>query len=111
MYYKPDSEYYLVTKALRSPSFRVNMTLSKNMRTILKGKEEQAVIQGQFRIEYAKGTFDEVTLTYVGEKPLVFAVHLETIDFVKDNGKIINLEPLSLALKLLGAEDDKVWEF
>ena len=85
------------------------MRLTKDPRTKLEAKGGQPVVEGQFKMEYTSGTLDEATMTYVGKKPLVFAAHLEKIEFAKDTGQITNLEPLSQVVKLL-APEDRVWD-
>ena len=39
-------------------------------------------MEGQFKMEMAKGKLDEVTMTYAGNKPLVFAgAHSRKIEY------------------------------
>jgi hypothetical protein len=47
----------------------------------LNAQEGQPILEGQFKMEMAKGKLDEVTMTYAGNKPLVFAAHLEKIEY------------------------------
>ena len=103
--YKPDSHYYIVTKVVKSPNFRVNVKVSSDLRTILAGSREQSVVQGQFQMEFARGKLDEAMLTYLGERPLVFAVHLEELEFVRDNGNLVNMRPLSEVVRVLAPSD------
>jgi hypothetical protein len=83
--YNPDSEYYLVTKVVKSSSLRVKMKASINPQTILEEKQLHPKVVGN----------NEIMLTYDAEKPVVFAVHLVKIRFVKDGSKIIDMKPLS----------------
>ena len=107
--FKPDNEYYVVTRAIKSPNFRVNVKLSKDLSAVLDGYVGQEIVEGQFKMEYAKGRIGEATMSYKGEIPLVFAVHLENIVFDKSNGNIKDLIPLSQVVKVLGPEN-RVWE-
>jgi hypothetical protein len=107
--FKPDNEYYVVTKVIKSPKFRVNVKLSKNLGAVLDGQGGQAIVDGQFKMEYTKGRIGEVTMSYNGIAPLVFAVHLENIVFDQNNGNIMDLIPLSQVIKVLGPEN-RVWE-
>jgi hypothetical protein len=107
--YRSDSEYYIVTKTVKSSNFRVNLKRTKNLATKLSEKIGQPIAGGLFKMELAQGTLDEVTMTYSGKNALVFAVHLERLDFDKGNGAIMRMEALSQAVKLLGKED-RIWE-
>jgi hypothetical protein len=66
-------------------------------------------MEGQVQVQYVKGSMDEGTMTYVGEKPLVFAVHLEQIVFNRDSAEITGMTPLAVAIKVLGKE--RIWDF
>ena len=102
MQYDPTSEYYVVTKVVKSPKFRVNVKLDKGLKASIHAKGGLPLKQGEVQIDYAQGTFDEVTMTHSGEDPLVFAVHLEKILFDKANGVITGMNSLTEVLKLLG---------
>lgn len=103
--YNPSSQYCVVTKVVKSRNFRVNVKVSSDLRTMLAGSGEQPVVSGDFRIEFARGKFDEAIMTYLGERPLVFAVHLEELEFVRNNGNLVNMRPLSEAVRVLAPRD------
>jgi len=62
-------------------------------------------LEGQFKMEMAEGKLNEVTMTYAGNKPLVFAAHLEKIEYDKDNGKVAGMKPASQVNQLLAPGD------
>lgn len=99
-----DSKYYLVTRVFKSSNFRIYMNLSKDLKIALKAESNQAIIEGGFRMEIVKGRADQVVLSYLGAKSLVFASHLEKIDFMED-GQIVSMKPLSQVLRLLDIEN------
>jgi hypothetical protein len=107
--FKPENEYFIVTRILQSPNFTVKTKVSKDLKAALDAKAGQPLIEGEVKVEYASGKSDEVNLTYTGKDPLVFAVHLEILEFVKDNGNIINMKPLKTVTRLLSDENTKVW--
>ena len=107
--YDVTSEYYLVTRIVKSKDFRVNMKLTRDLNTVLRANGGNPIIDGDFKLEYAKGKFGEATLSYSGQEPLVFGAHLEKIEF-EDTGAIKKLVPLTTVTKLLGGEkDNRVW--
>jgi hypothetical protein len=99
--YKPDYEYYVVTRLARSGNFKVVLRVSKNLRTILDANHGEPVIEGSVEMKYASKEYDEVVMTYSGDKALVFAVHLEYLFFEKNSGNLIDMKPLSQVIQVL----------
>ncbi|MGA7043198.1 MAG: hypothetical protein WBY71_05985 [Nitrososphaeraceae archaeon] len=71
----------------------------------MNAQEGQPVLDGQFKMEMAKGKLDEMTMTYARNKPLVFAAHLEKVEYDKDNGNIAGMKPASQVNQLLAPGD------
>jgi hypothetical protein len=104
MIYDRESDYYVVTKIVRSPNFKVTMKLTRDLKTKIEAQGQQGVVEGSFKMEYAGGKLDEVIATYQGDKSLVFAAHLEKLG-ISENDEINSMTPLSEAVKLLDIQD------
>ena len=108
-YFKPENEYYIVSEINKSSNFKIYVKITKGLRAALKASGGQPVLEGDFKVEYGEGNLDEATFSYIGKKPVVFAVHLEILEFNKKNGMIIDMYPLENSTKLL-AEEPFIWK-